>query len=143
MRLWSIHPHYLDAKGLVALWREGLLAQKVLLGRTKGYKHHPQLIRFQNTTEPAGAVATYLTIIANEAERRGYQFDRTKISIQQFNGTLPVTNGQLNYEFDHLLRKLETRDPGLHATLRNINSIEPHPMFREIKGNREEWEKTS
>ncbi|WP_368086417.1 pyrimidine dimer DNA glycosylase/endonuclease V [Nitrosomonas sp. Nm34] len=26
MRLWSIHPKYLDAKGLLALWREGLQA---------------------------------------------------------------------------------------------------------------------
>ena len=36
MRLWSLHPRYLDAKGLVALWREGLLAQAVLKGQTKG-----------------------------------------------------------------------------------------------------------
>lgn len=32
MRLWSLHPSYLDAVGLVALWREGLLARKVLQG---------------------------------------------------------------------------------------------------------------
>lgn len=37
MRIWSLHPSYLDAKGLVALWRETLLAQKVLLGATVGY----------------------------------------------------------------------------------------------------------
>lgn len=37
MRLWSIHPRYLDTKGLVALWRETLLlAQAVLFGNTKG-----------------------------------------------------------------------------------------------------------
>ena len=41
MKLWSIHPKYLDAKGLVALWREALLAQKVLDGKTEGYKNHP------------------------------------------------------------------------------------------------------
>jgi hypothetical protein len=29
-RIWSLHPKYLDARGLVALWREGLLAQAVL-----------------------------------------------------------------------------------------------------------------
>ena len=43
MRLWSIHPRYLDSMGLVALWREALLAQAVLRGETKGYKFHPQL----------------------------------------------------------------------------------------------------
>jgi hypothetical protein len=32
MRLWSLHPRYLDAKGLQAVWREGLLAKKVLQG---------------------------------------------------------------------------------------------------------------
>ncbi len=47
MRLWSLHPKYLDRQGLLAVWREGLLAQKVLQGKTKGYKNHPQLKRFQ------------------------------------------------------------------------------------------------
>jgi hypothetical protein len=28
---------------LVAVWREGLLAQAVLQGKTNGYKNHPQL----------------------------------------------------------------------------------------------------
>ena len=41
MRLWTLHPQYLDPRGLVALWREALLAQKVLLGRTRGYRAHP------------------------------------------------------------------------------------------------------
>ena len=49
MRLWSLHPKYLDIKGLVACWREGLLARKVLLDQTKGYKNHPQLIRFNRS----------------------------------------------------------------------------------------------
>lgn len=48
MRIWSVHPSLLDAKGLVACWRETLLAQKVLQGLTKGYKNHPQLDRFSN-----------------------------------------------------------------------------------------------
>jgi hypothetical protein len=33
MRLWSLHPEYLDANGLVALWREALLAQAFLQGK--------------------------------------------------------------------------------------------------------------
>ena len=79
MRLWSIHPCYLDAKGLVALWREGLLAQNVLIGNTKGYKNHPQLIRFKNTNNPLGAIACYLRDVVDEADKRGYNFNRNKI----------------------------------------------------------------
>lgn len=44
MRLWTLHPKYLDPKGLVALWRETLLAQRVLAGRTRGYRFDESLI---------------------------------------------------------------------------------------------------
>ena len=60
MRLWSLHPKYLDTKGLLALWREGLLAQKVLAGKTKGYKNHPQLDRFKAHGSPRKAIGRYL-----------------------------------------------------------------------------------
>ncbi len=79
MRLWTIHPKYLDARGLVALWRETLLAQKVLQGETKGYRNHLQLIRFKEQTDPVAYVATYLRFIHQEAVSRGYNFDWTKL----------------------------------------------------------------
>lgn len=79
MRLWSIHPKYLDSKGLVALWREDLFAQAVLFGHTKGYKKHPQLIRFKNTSDQSAAIASYLRSVVEEADNRGYSFDRSKI----------------------------------------------------------------
>ncbi|MFP3165813.1 MAG: pyrimidine dimer DNA glycosylase/endonuclease V, partial [Nitrososphaeria archaeon] len=34
MRLWSLHPSFLDKQGILGVWREGLLAQKVLIGKT-------------------------------------------------------------------------------------------------------------
>ena len=74
MRLWSIHPSLLDRVGLVALWREALLAQKVLLGATKGYRHHPQLDRFRQSSNPIRAIASYLWSVADEAQERGYRF---------------------------------------------------------------------
>ena len=104
MRLWSLHPGYLDGIGLVALWREALLAQKVLLGRTKGYKQHPQLMRFKAVSSPAGAVAAYLRCVADEADRRNYRFDRRKIGRAKYLHQIPITSGQLGYEFSHLLR---------------------------------------
>jgi hypothetical protein len=60
MRLWTLHPRYLDAQGLVALWREALLARAVLRGETRGYRHHPQLLRFQAHAQPRTAISVFL-----------------------------------------------------------------------------------
>ena len=114
MRLWSIHPKYLDWKGLVALWREGLLAQKVLRGNTKGYKNHPQLIRFKDTSDQSTAIVNYLRLIIEEADSRGYNFDRGKILDMVFEDKILVTSGQVQYEFEHLLKKLKTRNQALY-----------------------------
>lgn len=140
MRLWSIHPKHLDSKGLVALWREGLLAQKVLEGKTSGYKNHPQLIRFKNTIDPIGAIASYLRVIANEADRRGYNFDRSKIINKKLQSRINVTSGQMEYEINHLLSKLKKRDPNQYRKLQNIKTIEVHPQLIQIKGKIEPWE---
>src|SRR5580765_1774891 len=110
MRLWTLHPKYLDAKGLVALWREALLAQKVLQGATRGYKNHPQLARFRKLTSPPAALATYLRAVHDEATRREYAFDVSKIGAGKFHGRIPETRGQLLYEWAHLKRKLKRRD---------------------------------
>ena len=74
MHLWTIHPRYLDGKGLVTAWREGLLAQKVLRGETRGYTRHPQLERFRAHSDPLGVIAAYLALLGREATRRGYAF---------------------------------------------------------------------
>ena len=140
MRLWSLHPRYLDAKGLVALWREGLLAQKVLLGRTKGYTKHPQLERFKNTAKPVGAMAVYLREVAAEADKRGYRFKREKIEPDSYRGKIRLTGGQLEYELNHLLRKLQTRDPARYAQLKSCVGITPHPLFRIVPGPIAPWE---
>ena len=140
MRLWSLHPEYLDAKGLVALWRETLLAQNVLLGKTKGYKNHPQLIRFKETHHPQGAIATYLRHIADEADNRGYNFNRDKIINKRFNSAITVTSGQLSYELGHLLRKLKIRDPQRYLELRTLKKIELHPLFKKVRGKIADWE---
>ncbi|MEM2946822.1 MAG: pyrimidine dimer DNA glycosylase/endonuclease V [Candidatus Bathyarchaeia archaeon] len=82
MRLWSIHPKYLDAKGLVSLWREGLLAKKILEGRSKGYANHPQLLRFKMYEKPVMLIDAYLYQVYLEAKRRGYRFNKTKVEHQ-------------------------------------------------------------
>ena len=141
MRLWSLHPRYLDGKGLVAAWREGLLARKVLLGETKGYRHHPQLERFRRSAEPVAAIDVYLAALCDEAERRGYRFERGKIGAEARAGLIDVTDGQIAYEWDHLMNKLKTRDPARWQAQRGVERAEAHPLFRVVRGGVEPWEK--
>ena len=139
MRLWSVHPKFLDTKGLVALWREALLAQAVILNQTRGYKNHPQLLRFKEKRNPAGAIGRYLISVWEEANDRGYNFDRKKILRPSRKTIMTVTKGQLNYELDHLKRKLKVRDT---EKLKFLNKAKPttHPMFEIVPGNIESWE---
>jgi len=141
MRLWTIHPRYLDARGLVALWREGLLAQEVLRGRTRGYRHHPQLARFRAQRNPAAALASYLRAVHEEAVRRGYRFDRRKIGARRSRGKIVETDGQLLCEWQHLRRKLKRRDPPTYAQHRSDHVPEAHPLFRIVPGSVREWER--
>ncbi|MBF1681106.1 MAG: pyrimidine dimer DNA glycosylase [Rothia sp.] len=137
MRIWSLHPCLLDRRALVACWRETLLAQKVLRGLTRGYTNHPQLIRFRAHPLPLEAVAAYLSGLADEADARGYSFNRALIGAGENstgknssgkNGTdknctgkaenpyasvarIPVPLGQLEYELAFLQHKVAGRDP--------------------------------
>lgn len=140
MRLWSLHPCYLDAKGLVALWREGLLAQKVLQGNTKGYRNHPQLLRFKQQQNPLAAIASYLQEVQMEAERRGYHFNASKISPCRATLKMPVTDGQIEYETHHLEAKLKVRDENAYNRLQHEIELKIHPLFERIQGPVEEWE---
>ena len=121
MRLWSIAPHYLDSKGLVALWRETLLAQAVLHGKTKGYKNHPQLNRFRDHKH---LLKDYLHLICDEADARAYNFDRAKIIAVHAKTPkmISVTRGQVDYEWEHLLKKLKTRDPARHKDNKKLKT---------------------
>jgi hypothetical protein len=141
MRLWSIHPQHLDSKGLVALWREALLAQHVLDQKTTGYRSHPQLIRFRNAKKPLDAINQYLSAVYAEAEKRNYHFDKSKIDWNFEEATLEVTDGQLKYETRHLLNKLSVRCPEKYNELITLSQLLPHPMFRIIAGDIEDWEK--
>jgi hypothetical protein len=141
MRLWSVHPKYLDARGLVALWREALLAQAVLRGVTTGYRHHPQLQRVRAQPSPVGAIADYLRGVHAEASRRGFAFAAGRISRARGSGEIPVTRGQLMYEWDHLLAKLAKRDPARHLRLARVRHPQAHPSFRLVSGDVEPWEK--
>ncbi len=141
MRLWSLHPKYLDAKGLVALWREALLAQAVLAGETKGYRAHPQLARFRLQRSPRACIAEYLKAVYVESRERGYRFDARKIAHRGTSTRIEVTRGQLEFERRHLLAKLEKRDPTRLEALPTKGGPVAHPLFRVVPGGIEEWER--
>jgi hypothetical protein len=140
MRLWTLHPKHLDARGLVALWREALLAQAVLRGKTIGYRNHPQLTRFRETARPVAAIADYLRTVQEEAVDRGYKFDRSRISSARTSGQILVSSGQVEYEWRHLRKKLTARDPSWLKRLRRQH-LDVHPLFVVIEGPVEKWEK--
>jgi hypothetical protein len=141
MRLWTVHPRYLDPKGLVAAWREALLAQKVLSGGTRGYRHHPQLARFRSRPRPLALIAAFLRGLHEEAATRGYHFDAGKVMPAPPVRRIPETEGQLLHEWVHLRRKLRRRSPDLLLQIRGIRVPEAHPLFRIVPGPVREWEK--
>ena len=140
MRLWSLHPKYLDSKGLVALWRETLLAKHVLEGKTKGYKNHPQLTRFILADDPLEAINYYLGIIHEESVAREFHFDKTKFNRPTAAKKMNVTLGQMKYEFEHLKKKLAIRDEQKLKELLLVKEMEAHPLFKIIPGEIEDWE---
>jgi Pyrimidine dimer DNA glycosylase len=141
MRIWSIHPKYLDPQGLVALWREALLARAVLRGETIGYRHHPQLLRFQAQARPLSAINSYLRCILDEAESRGYSFNPAKVGPVRGISKIRVSSGQLAYEWQHLRRKLKARSPAIYRQWRNLGVPDSHPLFTIVAGSVETWER--
>ncbi len=141
MRLWSIHPKYLDPQGLVACWREALLARAVLRNETRGYRNHPQLDRFRAAENPLAALEGYLWELWEEGTRRGYRFDVDKLGERLPVECLPVTDGQLRYELSHLRAKLLQRGPAWHERLVEVSLPEPHPLFTVVPGDVEPWDR--
>ena len=141
MRLWSLHPRYLDPQGLVALWREALLAKAVLAGKTRGYRQHPQLERFRAQDAPRSAINAYLAAIHAEATIRGYSFDQSKIGPVTDVPLIPVTGGQLAFEWRHLMKKLAARNKPLYRKWAGTRRAQCHPLFRRVHGAVEIWER--
>lgn len=149
MRLWSLHPDYLDTKGLVALWREALLAQKIILGETESYKNHPQMTRFLQAEHPVVAISYYLKSILRTAASRGYKFKASLIrATSTQNLEIPIigcNTGQIDYERALLIHKIKTRQggPDLVYLRRLLQEVNPHlsEIFRCRTGGIESWER--
>ncbi|MBI5681420.1 MAG: hypothetical protein HZC47_11045 [Methanobacterium sp.] len=141
MRLWSLHPKYLDIKGFVALWREGIMARNVISGKKHGYKNHPQLERFKKQRYPLIALDTYLLNVYMESKQRKYNFNRDLIGFEFSKSKMEVTQGQMLYELKHLKRKLKLRDFKRYEKLMEVKFPEPNPIFKVVTGNIESWER--
>jgi hypothetical protein len=142
MRIWSLHPRYLDRQGLIACWRETLLAQAVLAGRTRGYTQHPQLQRFREQADPIGTLVGYLHGVADEADSRGYRFDRDRIDRKPAaTAHVEVATGQVELEWQWLLSKLKTRSPADFQRWSGVTDPDTHPTFRTVAGPVESWER--
>ena len=141
MRLWTLHPKYLDRLGLIGVWREGLLAQAVLKGNTKGYKNHPQLDRFKLQPNPLRAIAYYLHEVREEAKLRDYQFDPSKFDLDKTPPRILTSSGQLEFEYLHLLGKLRNRSKEKYDRLFELKYVVSHPLFQIIPGEIEGWER--
>lgn len=141
MRLWSLWPGYLDGKGLVALWREGLLARTVLAGKTHGYRNHPQLRRFREVVDPLATLDAYLWEVVKEGRARGFRLDVEKLGPLTQVPALTVTDGQLQFEWGHLLGKLERRDRARLLAWQQVTTPQAHPLFHVVPGPVEPWER--
>ncbi len=138
MRLWTLHPCYLDPTGLVSVWRKALLARQVLRGKTNAYRNHPQLERFRKHPSPISAVNAYLAAVYEEAVKRGYSFDKSKLGSVRNKTKLSATKGQLDYEWKHLRRKLLERCP---ERARRRGALTAHPLFQVVPGGIASWER--
>jgi hypothetical protein len=143
MRLWTIHPQYLDTQGLIALWREALLARAVLRGQTRGYRHHPQLERFKAHALPRSAINAYLAAVHSEATARAYSFDKRKIGPVRAVDAISATTGQISYEWRHLMAKLAVRNRALRRQWCTVRVPLCHPLFTQVPGLIEQWERTA
>jgi hypothetical protein len=123
------------------VWREALLARAVLRGATGGYRHHPQLERFRAQAYPVSAINAYLRAVLAEAESRAYGFSPAKVGRCHAQPVIRVTDGQLNYEWEHLLFKLSRRSPALYLQWRKEKAPKLHPVFVRCRGPVEPWER--
>lgn len=120
MRIWSVHPKYLDTKGLLGQWREALLCRAVLEGKTKGFTKHPQLIRFRQHPQGLDILADYLAIVYDEGIKRGFKMDRSKIGESSIDYTSSLPQHSL-----HEKKSTTSSKTGMKKAL-GRNEDEPH-----------------
>jgi pyrimidine dimer DNA glycosylase len=119
----------------------GVAGAESFARQTRGYKNHPQLLRFSEMENPPAALAAYLKAVHEESVRRGYNFDGSKIGAQRSRRKIRETRGQLLYEWKHLKRKFKKRDSKRSRDFASVKIPAPHPLFEMVSGEIRAWEK--
>lgn len=109
-----------------------MLAKAVLEGETHGYTCHPQLNIFRNHLEPVAAIHCYLQAVLQEAFILKYHVDVGKIDTAIQTTPHIVTEKQLTYEWEHLLKKLKVRNNKLYQQLVAISNPDLYSLIKSI-----------
>ena len=115
----------------------------------RGYQNHPQLQRFKQQTAPVASIASYLQGVHAESLQRGYRFDASKIkplpdvtaNPAAAIASIATATGQIAYEWQHLLAKLQARSPEVHQQWQSTKEAGLHPLFHSMPGPVADWEK--
>lgn len=130
MRLWSIHPKYLDKHALIALWREGLLAQKALSGKGLVDEANVQLVRFKKSANPVRAIGSYLSFVASEGAKQGCKLNHERILQPNFEAKFMTTDvAQMELEVEQLKARMKTRNKDKFKLLTDVHKFEANPVF--------------
>lgn len=87
MRIWDIHPGYLNRQSLLGEHRELHAIISIVVNQKKGYAHHPETLRW----EPCGwALTMRHQLLAAEMALRGYK-DRSPVNLDAQPGVWPST----------------------------------------------------
>lgn len=153
MRLWSLHPSYLDKQALQVCWADALQAleyYKQERAYMKGITNdlspyfYPCLDRFRMTGSPIAHITNYLHGLCDESERRNTPFGRAKLPEFTPGLRLKVTDGQIAREEKLLLLQLNRRkQTQLWMDLFVAEYVQPHPLFEIVSGPVEPWETSS
>ena len=139
-RIWSLHPKYLDGIEIFFLWRNCIMAKKILDGTEKVNRKFPHLARFESSSNPIGAINIYLSEVYKIASTHGKNFKLDKFDDSFKDISLNVTKGQMEYEVELFKKKLRNRSSDTNALIFKIKIIEPNPLFKVVEGNKEAWD---
>ncbi|OQB09054.1 MAG: hypothetical protein BWY21_00959 [Parcubacteria group bacterium ADurb.Bin216] len=152
MRLWSIHPVYLDDIGLSRCYYEGIGGLKTMLGMQR----HPQLNRFKQSKDPVNNLKYYLIHVYTESVFREKDYKHFELledlCLKSYKPDyIPVSNKQLEFEIRWLVGKMSTeRCYNSHQKIerlmydyqnKNISSL-THHLFNVVDGEIEDWERS-
>ena len=126
MRVWDIHPGYLNGKSLLAEHRE-LHGVVSILGRGKqGYSNHPETKRWK---QRGWALRQRHRLLAAEMAFRGYR-DRTPVRLRSAAGEWPDTFiDSPGRQFALLAEKYRGKQPGRIPLPRTSHELWSHHKY--------------